>query len=205
MIPRELAFFDLLDRSADGVVRGVVELASMIDDTDASRERRSRYASRIQELEGEGDELTHEILGLLNATFVTPFDRKDIHELASSLDDVLDSVDALADLLGMLEIAQPFHRFAQMVDVLQRCSGWVAAAVRGLRSLNHVQDACTEIRRLEREGDWLYRRGIAALYAGEYRAMDVLMWKYLMGEVESAIDRCEDIANTVEAVALKQL
>jgi predicted phosphate transport protein (TIGR00153 family) len=199
VIPRELAFFDLFDRLADTVVLGVVDLAAMLPDL----EHAERYAQRIRDLEHDGDDLTHRIMKLLNTTFVTPIDRKDIHTLASSLDDVLDSAEALADLLVLLRIVEPLPQFALLVDVLQRATVSVAAAVRDLRHLRGLDRAIGDIKRQEHEGDWVYRHGVAALYSGDYEAMEVIMWKDLLHEAESAVDRCEDIANTLESVVLK--
>lgn len=199
VIPRELAFFDLFDRLADGVVLGVVDLTALVSDLGNSE----RYAARIRDLEHTGDDLTHQIIGLLNTTFVTPFDRKDIHTLASTLDDVLDSSEALADLLVLLRITKPLPQFVQQLDTLRRAVTAVALAVRDLRGMHGVVEACVEVRRAEREGDWLFRHAVAELYSGDFGAMEVLMWKDLLSEAESAIDTCEDIANTLESVVLK--
>lgn len=199
VIPRELAFFDLFERLSDGVVRGAVDLAAMLSNlSDAGR-----YSAQLRELEHAGDEVTHQIMNLVSTTFVAPFDRKDIYALASSLDDVLDAEEGLADMLDLLQIAEPLPQFRQQVDVLGRATRGVALAVRDLRTYTGVERACAEVRRAEREGDWVYRRGVAALYSGDYRAMDVLMWKDLLHQGEAAIDHCEDIANTIESVALK--
>jgi hypothetical protein len=140
---------------------------------------------------------------MVNRTFVTPFDRNDIHALASAIDDVVDSAEGLADLLALLPLTTPLPQFVQQIDVLQRASTSVALAVRDLRALAGVEAACAEVKRAEREGDWVYRRGVAVLYSGDFGAMEVLMWKDLLDGAEDAIDRCEDIANVVESVALK--
>lgn len=199
VIPRELAFFDLFDRAADGMVRAVVDLGVLLGDLPNA----DRHAERIRGLEEAGDELTHQILGLVNTTFVTPFDRKDIHALASSLDDVLDSAEGLADLLSWLPVHEPLPHFQQLIDVLLRAATAAALAVRDLRKLHRIEAACAEVKRAEREGDWVYRRGVVSLYSGDFGAMEVLMWKDLLDEAEDAIDHCEDIANVVESVALK--
>ena len=199
VIPRELAFFDLFDRAAGGVLRSVVDLAVLVDDLPNAE----RHAQRIRDLEHEGDDLTHQIIALVNTTFVTPFDRKDMHRLASCLDDVIDCVEGLADLLVLLRIAKPLPQFVQQIEVLRRATTAVAQAVRELRSLHPLEAVLTEIKRAEREGDWVYRRGVAELYSGDYEPMQVLMWKDLLHQVETALDKCEDIANTIESVLLK--
>jgi uncharacterized protein Yka (UPF0111/DUF47 family) len=199
VIPRQLGFFDMFDRHADGMVRAVVDLAALLADLPNAR----HHAERIRTLEEGADELTHQIIALVNMTFVTPFDRNDIHALASAIDDVVDSAEGLADLLSLLPLSTPLPHFVQQIDVLQRASTSVALAVRDLRALAGVEAACAEVKRAEREGDWVYRRGVAVLYSGDFAAMEVLMWKDLLDGAEDAIDRCEDIANIVESVALK--
>jgi uncharacterized protein Yka (UPF0111/DUF47 family) len=140
----------------------------------------------------------------LNTTFVTPFDRHDIHQLASAIDDVLDAQEAVSDLLVLHGIEEPIPQLRQQTEVLVRVTRAVAHAVRGLQDLGGVERSWADIKRLEREGDRIYRRGVAELYSGDFRAMDVLKWKDLLHEMETAMDRCEDIANILESIALKQ-
>ncbi|MFL5737089.1 MAG: DUF47 domain-containing protein [Actinomycetota bacterium] len=200
VIPRERAFFDLLERAADTAAAGAVELLAMVQDTS----RAERGAARIQDLEHAGDDTTHEILETLNTTFVTPFDRHDIHQLASAIDDVLDAQEAVSDLLVLHGIEEPIPQLRQQAEVLVRATRAVARAVRGLQDLGGVERSWADIKRLEREGDRIYRMGVAELYSGDYRPMDVLRWKDLLREMETAMDRCEDIANIIESIALKQ-
>ncbi len=198
VIPREQAFFDLLEGAADGVAAGARELAALMADP-SQAEARSR---RIEELEQAGDELTHQMMALLNVTFVVPMDRQDIYELASLLDDVIDAEEAVADLLVLMKV-EPFPRLLQQAEVLVRATGAVARTVRNLRSMDHTDPSWSEIARLEREGDHVYRSAVAEMFSGEHRAMDVLKWKDILEQMEEAIDRCQDIANTIESVVLK--
>lgn len=199
VIPRELAFFDLLDHAAAGVAAGARELRRLVGDL----ENAENHNQRIAELEHAGDNLTHEIIAKLNTTFVVPIDRHDIHHLTSHLDDVLDLIEGVSDLVVLHGISEPIPQFVQQIEVLVRATGQVEVAVAGLRSLRSVRPAIASIKREEREGDWVYRRAVAVLYSGDYRPLEVLMWKDLLAQTEAAIDRCEDIANTIESVALK--
>ncbi len=199
VIPRERAFFDLLELAADGAAEGAEELALLVRDFSDAPAR----GERIQQLEHDGDDLTHRIIGLLNTTFVVPIDRHDILHLASSLDDVLDAVEGVADLLVLLRIEAPIPHLEQQADVLVQAARAVARAIRALRSPSTADRVWADITRLEREGDRVYRRAVAELYSGDYRALDVLKWKDILAHLEGAIDRCEDIANTIESVVLK--
>ena len=111
---------------------------------------------------------------------------------------------AVADLLVLLHIEEPIPHLRQQVDVLVRATKAVSLAVRGLRSIGEVDRLWADINRLEREGDRVYRRAVADLYSGDYKAMDVLKWKDILREMEAAIDSCEDIADVIESIALKQ-
>lgn len=199
VIPRERAFFDLLEQAADGVAQGARELAALVDDLPHGEER----WRRIQDLEDAGDDLTHRMMALLATTFVTPVDRQDIHRLASWLDDVIDSMHAVSDLLVLHAVNEPIPHLRQQADVLVRATGAVVRVVGGLRTYGAAGRDWAEITRLEREGDRIYRRAVAALFSGEHRPMEVLKWKDLLGEMEAAIDRCEDIADAVESIVLK--
>jgi predicted phosphate transport protein (TIGR00153 family) len=198
-IPRELAFYDLFEEAAANVEAGVAELLALVDDLPDA----ATHGATIQDLEHKGDDLTHTVMALLNTTFVVPIDRSDIYHLATYLDDVLDYVEAVGDLLVLHGLREVIPQFRQQVVTLVAASGLVRQAVRGLRHLKTVEHTVNEIKLLEREGDWVYRRAVAALYSGDYGAMDVLKWKDLLAATEDAIDRCEGIANIIESVALK--
>ena len=199
VIPRERGFYPLLEEAADTVLQAARELLSLADEPmDGALHR-----GVIEELEHKGDDVTHRIMALLNSTFVTPFDRSDIHELASSLDDILDTVHAVAELLVLHKIEAPLPQFRQQCSVLVEAAASVLRAVAGLRSPQPGDRAIAQIKRSERDGDHVFRRAVAALYAGDFRAMDVLKWRDIFEQMESAIDRCEDVANVVESILVK--
>jgi predicted phosphate transport protein (TIGR00153 family) len=199
VIPRERAFYDLLEEAAANVVEGARELYALAMDLPNGRVHRDR----VESIEHAGDDVTHRIMALLNRTFVTPFDRSDIYELASSLDDVLDAAHAVSDLLVLHGITEPLPQFRQQCAVLVDASDAVARAVGGLRALSRSGRTLIENTRLERDGDHVFRRGVAELYSGDYKAMDVLKWRDILEQIEWAIDRCEDVANTIESILVK--
>jgi uncharacterized protein len=199
VIPREQSFFDLFEATAALIDDGARELKAL---TEHFAEREA-YAAQVKKLELEADEITHRVMATLSTTFVTPFDREDIFRLASQLDDVLDSMEAVAELLVLHQIEEPLPELRQQADVLVRITGEMVQAVRGLRSLQGQDRHLVEINRLENEGDRVYRKTVAHLYSGEFKAMDVLKWKDIVDEMELAIDTCEDISNSIETIALK--
>jgi predicted phosphate transport protein (TIGR00153 family) len=200
VIPREQSFFDLFEELAQHVVAGTAELKDLTDDLSGADGKSRRLFDR----EHAADKVTHRIMDTLNTSFVTPFDREDIHRLASSLDDVLDDLEAAADLLVLHRIEEPIPELRQQAGVLSRATQAVSEAVRRLRSLEGINRHLVEINRLENEGDRIYRKGVARLYSGEFKAMDVLKWKDVLDEMERAIDACEDISNTIESMVLKR-
>ena len=200
LIPREESFFDLFEELADKVKQGADELLDLLQNySDVDRK-----AGRVVDTEHEGDEITHQVMRRLNTTFITPFDREDIHRLASTLDDVLDYIEAAAEYLQLHRIDQPLPQMIKMADTLATAAGITAKAMPGLRKMKGLDEYWVEINRLENEGDRSYRRTIAELFSGDYKAMDVLKWKDIIEEIETAIDKLEDVANTCESIVLKQ-
>ncbi len=200
LVPREESFFDLFEDMARKLQDGaeaLLELLSNYSDLD-------RKAGRVMDIEHEGDEITHEVIRRLNTTFVTPFDREDIHRLASSMDDVLDHIEAAAEFLQLHKIDQPLPQMVAIADTLATAARITAESMPGLRKMKDLDAYWVEINRLENESDRAYRRTIAELFSGDYKAMDVLKYKDIIEETEQAMDRLEDVANTVEGIVLKQ-
>jgi predicted phosphate transport protein (TIGR00153 family) len=200
LIPREESFFDLFEEMAGKVQQGADGLLDLLRDY---RDIDIK-AGRVVDIEHEGDEITHEMIRRLNMTFVTPFDREDIHRLASSLDDVLDHVEAAAEYLQLHRIDSPLPQMLALAEILQQAATTTAVAMPGLRKMKDLDNYWVEINRLENDGDRAYRRTIAELFSGDYKAMDVLKYKDIIEEIEQAIDRLEDVANTIESIVMKQ-
>ena len=182
-------------RSAASLLREVIE-----DYRDVETK-----AQRIKEREHEGDEITHSIIRMLNTTFVTPMDREDIYSLASALDDVLDSIEAVADMFVLHGIEEPLPEMKAQVEVLERAAEQIELAMQALPRMTRetLQPIWEEVSRLEDEGDRIYRKTVADLFSGEFKAMDVLKWKDIIENVETAIDGLQKLANIVEATVLK--
>lgn len=197
--PQDPGFFDLFNKSADNAVEGAKLYLQMIekyDDPKASHKL-------IREREHRGDELTHEIIRHLNTTFVTPFDREDIHALATGLDDIMDFIEAAADIFGLYRIEAPTESVRDQAHILVRITEVMSDAVRNLRKFKDLERYWVEVNTIENEGDQVYRRAVADLFNGDHRSLDVLKWKEIYEQTEHAIDAAEKVANTLESIVLK--
>ena len=194
-------FFGLFSGAAENMRVAAELLLDMVSDFQEVELK----ARRIQEREHDGDTFTHEVIQHLNTTFITPMDREDIYSLASALDDVVDAIEAAGDLFVLHNIREPRPAMIQQADVLVRAARQTEQAVKALESLDRavLEPYWIEINRLENEGDRVYRKTVAKLFSGDYKAMDVLKWKDLVDQLEAAIDGCEDVANTLESIVLK--
>ena len=200
ILPREEGFLTLFVRQAENVAAGataLVELLTTYTDPPAG-------ARRVKDLEHIGDTITHDLNTRLNQTFVTPFDREDIHELASKVDDVLDLADAAAGRLVLYGIKTIRPGVAELAQILETATREIVAAVRLLDKQDHILDHCIEINRLENEGDRVCRALIATLFEEEKNPVEIIKWKEIIEAIETAIDKCEDVANVIETVVLKE-
>jgi predicted phosphate transport protein (TIGR00153 family) len=198
--PVDTSFYDLFSDSAQHLVTGAGLLAEMLHDGND----RETVARHMREAEHACDETTHAIIKRVNTTFVTPFDREDIYHLASSLDDVMDMMDEAVDLILLYEVHTLPAELSNQVEVIQRCAELTADAMPRLQSMKDLQDYWIEINRLENQGDKSYRRTLANLFSGEYKAIEVLKLKDIVTSLEGAIDAFEKVANIVEQIAVKE-
>lgn len=202
LFPKDTNFYDLFERGAAKVHEGVQLLEDLIKDFINVPLK----AKRIKDVEHEADLITHETVSKLNKTFVTPLDREDIHNLISSLDNILDHVEAAADKFSLYRIQEMKEDAILLADILSRATNEVRNTVgllRGLKGSDAILQRCIEINRWENEGDFVYRSAIAKLFEKGDNPLDVLKWKEIYESVENAIDSCEDVANVIEGVVLK--
>jgi len=198
-IPREEKFFELFVDDANNVLAGARLLAEFF----RSYDQRERIASQLRDLERKGDGLSHEIGNKLEHTFVTPFDRDDIHQLISRLDDVLDFIEEVADTCILFKIEAPTPpASAQAEIVVQQCEELVRALEK-LKGFKNVSPHWIEIHRLENEGDRIARRAIADLFTNGTDAIHIIQWKDVYALLEDTIDACEDAANVIERIVVK--
>lgn len=202
LLPRSSKFFDLFEASARNSLKTAQALRDMINNWDVIEGR----VAEITELEHEGDSLTHQILAQLHRTFVTPFDREDIALLAHTMDDITDFIHAAADAMFIYKIDRPSERAKELADIIVQAATEVEIAVTGLRrhsELKKILDHCIEINRLENMADRVFRAAMAELFDDVVDIAQVIKWREIYEQMESATDRCEDVANVLEGVALK--
>ena len=200
LIPREEAFFDLFKNAAHNMIEGSRLLKDMTEDFRNPVEK----AKRIKDVEHVGDGITHDIARKLNQTFITPIDREDIHDLASALDDILDVVEAIADRFVLYKVVAPTDAAIRLANVLYQAAVEVGATVDVLgKSHQAVTECSVRVNSLENEADRISRDAISSLFEKETDPIAVIKWKEIYENFEAGTDRCEDVANILERIALK--
>lgn len=200
MVPRETKFFDMFAEMSSNLTEGATVLRDLLK----NYSNVSAGVQKVKDIEHKGDDMTHAVLIKLNQTFITPFDREDIHTLASSIDDVLDYINAAADRLVMYKIQSVPQAAVDLASVIVKQSDELAQAVRLLEK-NHqkVLDHCVEVNRLENEADRVARDAIGHLFDQEKDPIHLIKIKELLEVLETATDKAEDAANVLETVILK--
>ena len=199
LIPREERFFDMFAEDAANVLGAARLFEAMLRAYDAPEQR----AREIRDAEHRGDEISHEIGRRLESTFVTPFDREDIHALISALDDVLDYIEEAADTFILYRIDAPTAVAVQQAAIIVKQCEQLQEALSNLRGFNGLEKYWIEVHRLENEGDQLARKAIADLFSGGGHPLEVIKWKELYETMEEVTDRCEDVVNVIEGIVLK--
>jgi predicted phosphate transport protein (TIGR00153 family) len=209
LVPRDEGFFPLFNEAAENVAECARRLRDLLDHfaVDAPLEADGRDLEKLVTLIGDcerrGDELTRTILSRLNSSFVTPFDREDIHALTEELDDVVDEMQAAADLLVLHRVEKPLPEVRDLADVLVKAAEASVALIAKLPTLRDVQPELEAIDQLESDADRIYRRSVAHLFSGEFKAFAVLKWKDVVESIEGAVNAIENISDIVESIVLK--
>jgi predicted phosphate transport protein (TIGR00153 family) len=199
LIPRETKFFDMFTEMARNLSEGAQLMKSLLE----NYQDVPAQIARLKDIEHRGDDMTHSLLTKLNSTFITPFDREDIHRLASSIDDVLDLLNAAGDRMIVYKINAVPPETAKLAALILQQSEEIERAVAGLEKQQHVLEHCVEINRLENEADRITRDAVGHLFDTEKDPIQLIKIKELFEVLELATDKAEDAANVLEAVILK--
>jgi len=203
LLPKDDKFLNYFEQAADNLKKAgdLYESLSKVH----SRAELIGVRDEIKRLEHIGDEITHKIFEELNLSFITPFDREDIYDLTKSMDDVLDLIDHVADLLLLYQIDKLDSEFSLLLNVANRAIGEIHQSIRLLRQMNYdsLREHIVRVHEMENEGDRLYRLFMGKLFAEQRDAIQLLKYNSLYNEMEHAIDKCEDLMNSLESIMLK--
>jgi predicted phosphate transport protein (TIGR00153 family) len=201
LIPQEKYFFTMIEQQSKNVLEGVDALVNMLEHYNEIEKKREK----IKQIENEGDKMVHDIFSELNKTFITPIDREDITKLTSSLDDILDNLEAVSERLIIYEIKKPPQYMLEFAQILQKTTRNVNQGINLLRNFKEAKQIrafCKEINTLENEGDILLRKATAELFTKK-DPIEIIKIKELYDDMEAAIDRCEDVADVIGDILVK--
>ncbi len=200
LIPKDEKFFAMFREMAQNTIAGAELLKDMLDHFDdpvASQKK-------IKDVEHVGDHLTHDIIKKLNKSFITPFDREDIYALSAALDDILDLIDASAQRVVMYNVEKPTPEAKELAFLILKCCQTISKAVGLLGGkLEPIAELCMEVNALENEADRVCREAISRLFDEEKDPIQLIKWKEIYETLERATDKCEDAANILESVVMK--
>ena len=200
LTPRDDRFFPMFVEAAQNLVAATDLMAEFLHVSS----NREKLAGQLRDHEHAGDAVTHRVIHELNSTFVTPFDREDIYQLITQLDDVMDAMEAAADFTVLSELETLPVEMTRQVDLLQRAARCTAEAMGRLATMTDLSSYWIEVNRLENEADQVYRGLLSRLFGGTYEALTVLKLKQVADDLEDAADAFEHVANVVETIAVKE-
>jgi uncharacterized protein len=199
LLPKEMRFFELFETHA----AKVHEAARALHEMARNYEQPDEKARHIKVLETQADHITHDIIDKLNRTFITPFDREDIHALASALDDVLDNIEGVSSRLTLFKIRSVTPETLQLTSIIEQACGAIEDAVKQLKDLKKINEYSIQIKHLENEADHITRNTTAKLFEEEKDFRELIKWKEIYGRLEATTDDCEDVANILEGIVVK--
>lgn len=199
---RKNIFLELIEKSAEKIREGGMALLDLMQNyTEVEKKTRN-----IKEIEKECDDITHEVFEKLSTIFVTPIDREDIHLLISRMDDVMDMIHAVSERLVIFKITEICPQAIQLMEVFLKSINEICEGIKHLKHLGkafNILRHCVEINRLENDGDEITRKAIGNLFDNAHDPLHVIKWKEIYETLEEGIDRCEDVANVIETIILK--
>ena len=200
-VPKTTEFYDLFTRAGENLLA----TARLAEQRFREFPETSVDHEQVKELENQGDELTREIIVLLNTQYITPFDREDIYGLAKVIDDVVDHIEHASDLLGLYQVESRREQSVEQCRVIVEMAEHLSGALAELRQLRRVEQHIVEVKRLEDEGDQIERSAIAALFREDVDPLTVIRWKDIFESLEDAVDACETAADLVGNIVVKNV
>lgn len=202
-LPKEYKFFDMFDELASMAVTA----SRYFRDLTLSGKFDEESVHKMRTIENQADEVTHDIINKLNLTFITPFDREDIHSLAHQLDGVIDNINTIVNRMRLYNLQVINNDLIHFAEVIEKSVAALEKAVNGLRNIkksDQILEYCIEVNRLENVGDQLRDNVIGALFDNQHDPIYIIKWKEIFSETETVLDQCEDVANIVQSIMVKQ-
>jgi predicted phosphate transport protein (TIGR00153 family) len=202
LLPKEHRFFELFEQHASIVKKGLNLFELLLQNYSSRKE----LAKQIKNIENDADAVAHQIIQLLNNTFVTPFDREDIQTLVNRMDDVIDLLEKASARMEIYDLPAPPQNIGEMLSILQKAFDKLSSAVGMLRNLKNreaIFQICVEVNSLENQGDIVLRTSLEHLFKGASDPFYVIKAKEIYESLEDAIDRCEDLSNVIETIIIK--
>lgn len=206
LMPKEGKYFDYFNAHGELISLGGIALAKLIDALTHASDKAQSLADEIDLLESKADAITHELLAQLHTSFITPFDRDEIHSLINGMDNILDMIQDVAEAMSLYDIHRIPAEAKDMADVTERCCKNVCALVKLLHNMDNapqILKLCHEITDLESEVDRLLRVAMSKTFREEPDVREVIKLKEIYQLIESVTDRCKDVASTVESIVLE--
>ncbi len=199
LVPQEMVFYDLFKRDIANALKAAEAMQNLAYEFTNIEDK----ARAIKAIEHDGDTITHEIIQIVNKTFVTPFDREDIYALSTAIDDIVDLIEATADVCVLYQVTHSTEPLQQGSDILVMAVKELQKAIEKLHTFSGLSEHWIEANRLENQADQIYRRAIAELFSNSKDAVNIVRWKGVYDLLEDSIDKCEDVANIIESITIK--
>ncbi|WP_166332790.1 DUF47 domain-containing protein [Sphingobacterium chungjuense] len=203
-VPKDKKFFPLFEQAGSNLIEMAKVLNESVNTTDS--QLRKTLTKKIEDLEHRGDDITHQIHLELGKNFITPFDREDIHSLASSLDDVADYIHGASNRMDLYKVENPTQAMKELAELLIEATEHVAKAVYELKDIKNVRnitDSCVRINSVENKADYIFEKAVAELFEFEKDAIILIKHKEILSSMETATDKCEDVSNVLESILVK--
>lgn len=203
-VPKDKKFFPLFEQAGANLIEMAKKLQEMVNTTDPAK--RAELNKTLEELEHQGDNITHQIHLELGKNFITPFDREDIHALASSLDDVADFIYGASNRMELYKVVNASTAMKEITDLIAEATVHVATALNELKDLKNIRnitDSCVRINSVENKADYIFDKAVGELFEFEKDAITLIKTKEVLSAMEDATDKCEDVANVLESILVK--
>lgn len=203
-VPKDKKFFPLFEQASNNLIDMAKLLKELVNQAEVSKRR--ELSRKIEDLEHKGDDISHQIHLELGKNFITPFDREDIHTLTSSLDDVADFIHGASNRIDLYQLEKITDPIVEMADLILEATEDVAKAVHELRDLKNIRnitDSCVRINSIENKADYIFDKAVGELFEFEKDAITLIKYKEVLSAMETATDRCEDVANVLESILVK--